>query len=274
MSGWWELRFAITAAAGTDRSPSTWCCSDAAVADLCASGCAAGASRCLPAAASRVFRRREGDDRLAVAAALPPLPADPTNRFADDPAAAALGATLFFDQRLSRDGKVACATCHMIDRQFQDDLPRAVGVRHDQPAHHAARRRRLEPVVLLGRPARQPVGAGADAAGGSRSSMPATAPPTRTSWPTHFGERYERIFGPLPDRSTGCRAMPGRSARAAEKAAWAAMTDAQREGVDRVFANIGKAIAAFERSIVRRRRASTASPRRSPPARSRRATPL
>ena len=56
------------------------------------------------------------------------LPADPTNRFADDPAAAALGATLFFDQRLSANGKVACATCHKIDRQFQDDLPLGEGL--------------------------------------------------------------------------------------------------------------------------------------------------
>ena len=76
---------------------------------------------------------------------LPPLPPDTTNRFADVPAAAALGATLFFDHRLSRNGKVACATCHKIDRQFQDDLPRAVATGTQQPPHHAARRRRLEP---------------------------------------------------------------------------------------------------------------------------------
>ena len=61
-------------------------------------------------------------------AALPPLPADPTNKHADDPAAAALGATLFFDQRMSIDGVVACGTCHLIDKQFQDDLPRGRGV--------------------------------------------------------------------------------------------------------------------------------------------------
>src|SRR5688572_2468035 len=60
--------------------------------------------------------------------ALPPLPADPTNRYADLPAAAAFGATLFFEQRLSRDGNVSCATCHLIERQFQDDRPLAIGV--------------------------------------------------------------------------------------------------------------------------------------------------
>src|SRR5690606_26955823 len=61
-------------------------------------------------------------------ASLPPLPADPTNKYADDPAAAAFGATLFFDQRMSGDGAVSCGTCHLIDRQFQDDLPLGKGV--------------------------------------------------------------------------------------------------------------------------------------------------
>ena len=60
--------------------------------------------------------------------ALPALDPDPSNRVADDALAAAFGATLFFEQRLSGNGEVACATCHKIDRQFQDDLPRSVAV--------------------------------------------------------------------------------------------------------------------------------------------------
>ena len=52
--------------------------------------------------------------------ALEPVPADPTNRVADDPRAARLGERLFFDTRLSSDGKVACGTCHQPDRDFQD----------------------------------------------------------------------------------------------------------------------------------------------------------
>ena len=43
--------------------------------------------------------------------------------------------------------------------------------------------------------------------------------------------------------------MPARSAPTAEKAAWAAMSEEQRNAVNSVFANIGKAIAAFERSL-------------------------
>ena len=57
--------------------------------------------------------------------ALPPLPPDPSNRLADDPAATELGGALFFDTRLSANGEVACASCHLPDRQFQDDLPLA-----------------------------------------------------------------------------------------------------------------------------------------------------
>src|SRR5690606_3309831 len=59
---------------------------------------------------------------------LGPLPPEPTNRVANDPAAAALGASLFFDVGMSRNGTVACATCHQVDRQFQDDLPLARGI--------------------------------------------------------------------------------------------------------------------------------------------------
>jgi cytochrome c peroxidase len=39
-----------------------------------------------------------------------------------------LGRRLFFDPRLSRDGSVACATCHDPSRAFSDGRPTAVGV--------------------------------------------------------------------------------------------------------------------------------------------------
>src|SRR5690242_9320383 len=61
-------------------------------------------------------------------ASLEPLPADPGNRWADDPSAAKLGERLFFDTRLSSNGEVACASCHDPRKDFQDDLPLARGV--------------------------------------------------------------------------------------------------------------------------------------------------
>ena len=40
----------------------------------------------------------------------------------------ALGQKLFFDGRLSRDGTVACASCHNPDRAFTDGKPTSIGV--------------------------------------------------------------------------------------------------------------------------------------------------
>lgn len=178
---------------------------------------------------------------------LGPLPSDPTNRFADDPGAAALGATLFFDTGMSRDGNVACGTCHKIDRHFQDDLPRGVGVgetnRRTMPLAGVAR----DPFFFWD---------------GRRDSLwsQALAPlenplehaGTRTAYAHYvkrrFGERYERIFRPLPDLSA-LPASAGPFGTPVERAAWAVMTEGQRQGVDQIFSDIGKAIAAFERSL-------------------------
>ncbi|MER9841138.1 methylamine utilization protein [Mesorhizobium australicum] len=178
---------------------------------------------------------------------LPALKPDTTNRFADEPAAAALGSTLFFDVGMSRDGTVSCSTCHKIDRQFQDDLPQAVGVGHTN--------RRTMPLAGV---ARDPWFFW----DGRRDSLwaqaltplenPLEQAGNRAAYAHYvkarFGERYERIFGPLPDLSSiPPNASPLGSD--AEKTAWNAMSDAQRDAINGVYANIGKAIAAFERSI-------------------------
>ncbi|MER9170883.1 c-type cytochrome [Mesorhizobium australicum] len=178
---------------------------------------------------------------------LPALKLDTTNRFADEPAAAALGSTLFFDVGMSRDGTVSCSTCHKIDRQFQDDLPQAVGVGHTN--------RRTMPLAGV---ARDPWFFW----DGRRDSLwaqaltplenPLEQAGNRAAYAHYmkarFGERYERIFGPLPDLSSiPPNASPLGSD--AEKTAWNAMSDAQRDAINGVYANIGKAIAAFERSI-------------------------
>ena len=48
-----------------------------------------------------------------------------------------LGRRLFFDPRLSRDGSVACASCHRPELGFADDRPRSVGVDGEETRHHA-----------------------------------------------------------------------------------------------------------------------------------------
>ena len=59
---------------------------------------------------------------------LPKPPQDPTNAFADNKAAADFGHRLFFDTRLSSDGSVACASCHIPELAFTDGRKMAVGV--------------------------------------------------------------------------------------------------------------------------------------------------
>lgn len=180
--------------------------------------------------------------------ALPPLKPDATNAYADLPAAAALGSTLFFDETMSRDGTVACSTCHKIDRQFQDDLPQAVGLSHTD--------RRTMPLAGVAYNAfffwdgrRDSLWAQALVPLENRQEQAGNRAAYAHYIQRRFGERYARIFGPLPDL-TGVPADASPLGNEAEKAAWAGMTDSQRDGVNRVFANIGKAIAAFERSIM------------------------
>ncbi len=179
---------------------------------------------------------------------LPELPPSPTNAHADDPAAAALGATLFFDRGLSANGQVACATCHVIDSQFQDGLALGRGIgttnRRTMPLAGVAwspwffwdgRKDSLWSQALT--PMENPVEHGA----------------TRTFYARYvaarYGERMARIFGPLPDLA-GAPATAGPLGSAAERAAWEKMPQPQRDGVDRVFSDLGKAIEAFERSLV------------------------
>ncbi|MBF9232444.1 cytochrome-c peroxidase [Microvirga alba] len=178
---------------------------------------------------------------------LPPLPAEPSNRLANDPRAAEFGRALFFDTRLSADGRVACATCHNPERQFQDGTPLARGVgvtnRRTMPIAGTA----YSPFLFwdgrkdslwsqaLG-PLESPVEHGGD----------------RTQYghivAEHYRTSYEAVFGPLPNMGH----LPPHAGPVADPdatAAWKAMPEADREAVSRVFANIGKAIAAYERTI-------------------------
>ena len=183
---------------------------------------------------------------------LPPLPADPSNRVGDDEAAATFGHHLFFDIRLSANGAVACATCHQPDRQFTDGLPKGRGI------------------GLSGRNTRSIVGSAYSPWqywDGRRDSLwsQALSPledPAEHGWnrmrlarfvaeDPDYRARYESIFGPLPEFNDRARfpddaaPVPGSPLAAA----WADMADTDRRSVNEVFANLGKAIAAYERRI-------------------------
>jgi cytochrome c peroxidase len=90
--------------------------------------CAAAFLAAVPARADGFSAAEIQVLRSLTLAALPPLPPDPTNRYADDPRAAEFGHLLFFDKRLSSNGKVGCVTCHQPERDFTDGRPLARGV--------------------------------------------------------------------------------------------------------------------------------------------------
>ncbi|HWE24376.1 MAG TPA: cytochrome c peroxidase, partial [Myxococcales bacterium] len=183
------------------------------------------------------------DLRLVEGPALP----DRSNRYAADDDAAQLGHRFFFDVRFSSNGKVSCATCHVPAKNFQDGTQFGTGV--------GTTGRRTMPI------------AGADHGtwffwDGRKDSLWAQALGPLENSVEHGGDRtqyallvsaryaseYQRIFGALPDLAgVPSHASPNGDARA--RAAWQAMTAAQRDGVNRVFANIGKAIAAYERKV-------------------------
>jgi cytochrome c peroxidase len=157
-------------------------------------------------------------------ASLGPLPADPSNRVADDSTAAAFGKRLFFDTRLSGNGKVACATCHMPQFAFVDTTPLAHGVgttgRRTMPIAGTA----YSPWMFWdGRKDSQwsqalgPLESGVEH-GGNRAQYARIVA-------TYYRKEYQMVFGALPDPS-------------------------DHDNVTRVFANMGRAIAAFERTIM------------------------
>ena len=154
---------------------------------------------------------------------LEPLPADPTNRVADDPRAARLGERLFFDATLSSNGKVACGTCHQSDRNFQDGtaLGKGVGTTAKRTMPIAATSR--APFLFWdGRKDSQ----WAQALGPLESAVEHGG--TRAQYARIIADRYrteyEELFGALPNLS-------------------------EPDAITTVFVNIGKAIAAYERRI-------------------------
>jgi cytochrome c peroxidase len=178
---------------------------------------------------------------------LPPPPRDASNGVEAAPAAAALGKQLFAEVRFSRNQAVSCATCHAPDRQFQDDLPvgRGVGTgsRRTMPIAGAAH----SPWLFWdGRKD----SLWSQALGPLEDAVEHGSNRTRIAKVLHAHHRaaYESQFGAMPDLA-GLPDDAGPQGNAAERAAWQGMDPRRRHEVNRVFANLGKAIAAYERTL-------------------------
>ena len=151
---------------------------------------------------------------------LPELPPDPTNAVADDPRAAEFGRQLFFDTRLSRNGNISCATCHQPERRFTDGLPKGVAI------------------------------------GVSKRHTPSIVGTAYSPWLYWDGRRdslWAQALAPLEDPDEhGSNRLTVVAIVVEDKSYWKQYRELFGEATeaDAMFANIGKAIAAFERTIM------------------------
>ena len=182
---------------------------------------------------------------------LGPPPPDPSNAVADDPRAAALGAALFFDRRFSSNGAVACATCHQPERSFTDGLPLSQGVGQIP----------LNAMTLVGAAYNTFfTWNGKNDSQWAQALIPLENPlehgGDRTAYvhllAEHYGEQYAALFGPLLAMNDATRfpAHASPKGTAAAQDAWYGMTDADRTAVNQAFANLGKLLAAYERTLL------------------------
>ena len=220
---------------------------------LCALACAACTrAPTAPAAAGKSWSDTERTvlETLRLSA-LSEAPPDPGNSRGDDPRAAALGAALFADPALSRNGAISCQTCHLPERAFSDGRARSVGLaplRRNAPSlFDVAYQRWLfwdGRADSLWSQALAPL-EHSDEMGGSRSAIV-----RRVATDPRLAGMYEGVFGALPSlrwEDVGPTATPNGDADA--RAAWAALSDRVRADLTRAFANLGKALAAHERTL-------------------------
>ncbi|MDP6933378.1 MAG: cytochrome c peroxidase, partial [Myxococcota bacterium] len=199
------------------------------------------------------------DDELEAVLALSPLPelpADPTNSVADDPAAAQLGQWLFFDTGLSSDGAVSCDSCHDPEHAFSDTeaLSETLGTteRHSPSLLYTAYndwffwdgRCDTHWCQALG-PMEHPAEMGSNRLAIAHHLHQDEA----------LNEAYTEIFGALPDLSDSTRFPPeGRpvpeDASDPLDQAWSSMEADDRQAVNVLFSNVGKAMAAYERTLL------------------------
>lgn len=172
-------------------------------------------------------------------------PRSPTNAFADDPRAAALGKALYFSEELAPGGGISCSTCHDPANDFASLSPVSIGRRQGD---------RNGPSVLFASHERLLFWDGRADSLWMQALGPIENPneydSTRLYLAHAIADRYradyEAIFGPLPPLGDSGRfpasGKPG-------DATWEAMRAEDKRAVNRVFANFGKAVEAYERTL-------------------------
>lgn len=186
--------------------------------------------------------------------ALDALPAvsDASNRYLSNPQAVQLGSELFFDQRLSANGQVSCASCHQPEKFFSDGLttaqaietgtrntPSLLGVAWNQWFFWDGRKDSLWSQALS--PLEDP----------KEHNLARTAVVKLVLTDPQYQQKYQALFGALPSPAEMAAwptdARP--SGSIAQIQAWKALSAQQRTSIDTQFANLGKMIAAYVASL-------------------------
>jgi cytochrome c peroxidase len=195
-------------------------------------------------------------ETISTLSPMPPVPEEPTNAVSDSDAAAHFGRFLFFDERLSKNGEVSCASCHRPSHGFSVPTKQGHGQgatpRHPPTLLNAAYHRWYDwdgkADTLWAQAARPLENPGEHGFTRTRvARLVARQPDLRRA--------YESVFDELPELSSDerfpqeARPTPGRPDSTPQRA-WEAMRSEDRETVNRVFTNVTKAIAAYERRLV------------------------
>ena len=173
-------------------------------------------------------------------------PPDPTNAVADNLKASALGLDLFQDRGLGPTERVTCEGCHETDRQFTDGA--------NKPTRGAGLGHRNTPTIVLGAWQRWQFWDGRADTLWQQALGPLeneTEYQSSRLWVAHRVDRtwrdeYEAVFGPMP-LIDDLRRFPGTGKPG--DPAWDNMAADDKEIINRIFVNVGKAIAAYERSF-------------------------
>lgn len=184
---------------------------------------------------------------------LPALPPAAGNAVADHPVAAEFGHRLFFDTRLSASGTIACATCHQPDFYFSDQLPLGVGLATGERNTMALPGAAHSPWLFWD---------GRKDSMWSQALAPLENPLEHASNrlalahllndDNEYRQYYRTLFGDLPDLDDVAR-FPAAASPLGDvglQQAWYAMDSEDQQAVSRVFANLGKALEAYQRLLM------------------------
>ncbi len=177
-------------------------------------------------------------------------PSDPTNAVANNPRAAELGHKLFFDTSLSADGSVSCASCHDPKVAFADNNQLAEGIGtapRNTPSIIGSAFNRFQ--FWDGRSDSQ----WSQALGPLESAVEHGTNRVFIARQVfeNYRTEYEAIFGTMPNLTDATRFPKLRESQetAVARATWDTMQPADQQVILRVFTNVGKAIAAYERLL-------------------------